>query len=128
MSEWLFIAGGKAKCMEDWSRGCEFTQSWNGRAMCLDTNWVLALDLQFDIDASGSKGYVAYFAGAWLCGNWQPYQRRSNALSLQFERCSNLCYFLVVPKDALLLYTCHLSWAPPPLLSSAGLGVHGLPL
>ena len=51
------------------------------------------------------------------------HQRRSNALSIQFEICSHLCYFLVVLRDASLLSTCHLSWAPPPLLSSAGLGV-----
>lgn len=48
---------------------------------------------------------------------------RSNALSIQFEICSRLCYFLVVLRDALLLYTCHLSWALHPHLSNTGLGV-----
>ena len=40
--------------------------------MFLDTTWVSA---QFYTDASGSKGYGAYFAGAWLRGDWQPHQR-----------------------------------------------------
>ena len=44
--------------------------------MFLDTTWVLALDLQLYTDASGSKGYGAYFAGAWQRGNWQPHQRQ----------------------------------------------------
>ena len=43
--------------------------------MFLDTTWVSAPDLQFYTDASGSKGYGAYFAGAWLRGDWQPHQR-----------------------------------------------------
>ena len=47
----------------------------------------------------------------------------SNALSIPFEICSRLCYFLVVLTDALLLSTCRLFWASPPLLSSAGLEV-----
>ena len=51
------------------------------------------------------------------------HQQRSNTLSIQFEICSHLCYFLVVLTDALLLPTCRLPWAPPPLLSSVGLEV-----
>ena len=53
----------------------QFLPAWNGKAMFLDTTWVSAPDLQFYTDASGSKGYGAYFAGAWLRGDWQPHQR-----------------------------------------------------
>ena len=42
----------------------KFLPAWNGKAMFLDTTWVSA---QFYTDASGIKGYGAYFAGAWLC-------------------------------------------------------------
>ena len=41
----------------------QFLPAWNGKAMFLDTTWVSA---QFYTDASGSKGYGAYFACAWL--------------------------------------------------------------
>ena len=53
----------------------QFLPAWNGKAMFLDTTWVLAQNLQFYTDASGSKGYGAYFAGTWLHGDWQPHQR-----------------------------------------------------
>ena len=53
---------------------CQFLPSWNGRAMFLDTAWVSATDIQLYTDASGSKGFGAYFAGDWLRGDWQPTQ------------------------------------------------------
>ena len=53
----------------------QFLPEWNGKAMFLDTTWVSAPDLQFYTDASGGKGYGAYFAGAWLRGDWQPHQQ-----------------------------------------------------
>ena len=63
----------------------QFLPAWNGKAMFLDTTWVLAPDLQFYTDVSGSKGYGAYFTGAWLCGDWQPHQRLPQR-SIQWQK------------------------------------------
>ena len=51
----------------------QFLPAWNGKAVFLDTTWVLAPDLQLYTDAAGSKGYGSYFAGARLRGDWQPH-------------------------------------------------------
>ena len=53
----------------------QFLPAWNGKAMFLHTTWVLAPHLQFYTDSSGSKGYGAYFTGAWLRSDWQTHQQ-----------------------------------------------------
>ena len=42
----------------------QFLPTWNGNTMFLETRWTEASDLQLYTDASGTKGYGAYFAGS----------------------------------------------------------------
>ena len=58
----------------------DFLPTWNGRAMFLDTDVTAADDIQLFTDASGAKGFGAYFAGDWLRGDWAPSQRLPHRL------------------------------------------------
>ena len=53
----------------------QFLPSWNGRSMFLEPTWTEADDLQLFTDASGTKGFGAYFDKEWIRGDWLPSQR-----------------------------------------------------
>ena len=52
--------------------------------MFLDVDITSAEDLQLFTDASGAKGFGAYFAGDWLRGDWTPSQQLSHR-SIQWQ-------------------------------------------
>ena len=43
--------------------------------MFLEDTWIEADDLELYTDASGSKGFGAYFDGEWIRGDWLPSQQ-----------------------------------------------------
>ena len=53
----------------------QFLPSWNGRSIFLEEAWTDAEDLKLYTDASGSKGFGAYFDGEWIRGDWLPSQQ-----------------------------------------------------
>ena len=62
----------------------QFLSSWNGRFIFLESGCTEADDLQLFINASGTKGFGAYFAGERLRGDWLPSQRLSQR-SIQWQ-------------------------------------------
>ena len=62
-----------------------FLPSWNGTASFVDTTLTAATDLDIFTDASGSLGCGAYYRGAWFHYDWQPSQRLSRNISIQWQ-------------------------------------------
>ena len=42
--------------------------------MILDTNWTLSSTMQLFTDASGSRGWGAYWSKHWVQSKWSPEQ------------------------------------------------------
>ena len=64
-----------------WAR---FLPSWNGVAMFLDPSWTDADTLNLFTDASGTRGFGAYFDGSWFRGSWLAHQELSQR-SIQWQ-------------------------------------------
>lgn len=62
-----------------------FLPSWNGTAFFIDPNSVNARQMELYTDASGTHGCGAYYQGNWFHHNWQPHQRLSNQISIQWQ-------------------------------------------
>ena len=62
-----------------------FLPTWNGTAAFLDPETTDAHDLELFTDASGTLGCGAYFQGSWFHYSWQPHQRLSPKVSIQWQ-------------------------------------------
>ena len=51
-----------------------FLQGWNGRPFFLEDEFTATPDISLCTDASGVKGYGAYYQGQWFGGDWGPSQ------------------------------------------------------
>ena len=56
----------------------DFLPSWSGTSMILDTNWTLSSAMRLFTDASGSRGWGAYWSNHWLQSEWSPEQAEQN--------------------------------------------------
>jgi len=55
-----------------------FLPSWSGTSMILDSKWTLSSAMQLFTDASGSKGWGAYWSNRWLQSEWSPEQAKQD--------------------------------------------------
>ena len=62
-----------------------FLPTWNGTAAFLDPEATDAHDLELFTDASGALECGAYFQGSWFHYSWQPHQRLSPKVSIQWQ-------------------------------------------
>ncbi len=65
-----------ASTREDLLWWMRYLPTWNGTTKFLEPTWTPAQDLELFTDASGSWGFGAYFAGAWLSIPWTSSQQR----------------------------------------------------
>ncbi len=63
----------------------EFLPTWNGSARFIDPSAIAAHDLDLFTDASGTYGCGAYYQGSWFHYAWQPHQRLSDQVSIQWQ-------------------------------------------
>ena len=54
----------------------DFLPSWSGTSLILDSNWTLSSAMHLFTDASGSKGWGAYWADRWLQAEWSSEQAK----------------------------------------------------
>ena len=52
----------------------DFLPSWSGTSMILESKWTLSSAMQLFTDASGSKGWGAFWSNHWLESEWSPEQ------------------------------------------------------
>ena len=62
-----------------------FLPTWNGKAFFIDPASVNACHLELYTDASGTHGCGAYYQGQWFHHEWQPHQKLSIHISIQWQ-------------------------------------------
>ena len=62
-----------------------FLPTWNGKAFFIDANPTNAHQMELYTDTSGTHGCGAYFKGYWFHHEWQPHQRLSKCISIQWQ-------------------------------------------
>ena len=53
----------------------QFLPFWNDVFIFINTDWNDAEAINIFMDSSGTLGYGTYFNGAWVHGDWFPYQQ-----------------------------------------------------
>jgi hypothetical protein len=61
------VTDGMRKDLETWG---SFLEQFNGTTMFLERDWDSDISLQLFTDASGGKGFGAYFQGEWAAAEW----------------------------------------------------------
>ena len=52
----------------------DFLPSWPGSSLILETQWTTSSQMNLYTDASGSKGWGAFWSGRWIQAHWSPAQ------------------------------------------------------
>ena len=56
----------------------DFLPSWSGTSMILDLTWTTSSGTALFTDASGSKGWEAFWSNHWLQSEWSPKQAKQD--------------------------------------------------
>ena len=56
----------------------DFLPSWSGTSMILDSRWTPSSGMELFTDASGSKGWGAFWSNHWLQSEWSPEQAKQD--------------------------------------------------
>ena len=71
LDHFVYLNQGIREDLVMWSH---FLQGWNGRSFFLEDEFTATPDISLYTDASGVKGYGAYYQGQWFRGDWVPSQ------------------------------------------------------
>ena len=71
LGHFVYLNHGIREGLLMWSH---FLQGWNGRYFFLEDQFTATPDISLYTDASGVKGYGAYYQGQWFRGDWAPSQ------------------------------------------------------